>query len=106
MTTRPYAWREWFQAQSLELAGDMAGGRMDLFSMATQAALCGLGAALVPHFFVEQEIAKGELIVPLTPAPFVSGLGYYLIHPEGEPTGAGFDSVRAWILEQTGAFGS
>ena len=32
-STRPYAWREWFEAQGLQAANDMAGPRLELFSM-------------------------------------------------------------------------
>lgn len=98
MTTRGYAWREWFAAQGIEVASDMTGDRMELFSMATQAAVNGLGAALVPQYFVEDEISRGELVTPLA-SPVASGLSYFLIHPE-EATSAAFLSFRQWVLAQ------
>jgi DNA-binding transcriptional LysR family regulator len=99
MTTRPYAWRTWFGAQGLAVDGDMTGDRMELFSMATQAALNGLGAALVPQYFVEREIALGDL-VSARGTDFKSELSYYLIFPESETGGISFQKFREWLLEE------
>lgn len=99
MTTRPYAWREWFSAQGLEIEGDMVGDRMELFSMAAQAATHGLGVALLPRFFVERELDSGELVV-LIGKTFQSGLSYYLIHPEGDEIATTFQVFREWVLAQ------
>lgn len=99
MTTQPYAWREWFSAQGLEIEGDMLGDRMELFSMATQAATNGLGAALLPRFFVERELESGELVA-LIGKTFQSGLSYYLIHPEGNEIATTFQVFREWVLAQ------
>ncbi len=37
-STRPYAWRQWFHSQGLNVAHDMSGPRYELFSMLAQAA--------------------------------------------------------------------
>lgn len=100
MTTRPYAWRDWFGAFGLEVEADTAGDRMELFSMAVQAALHGLGAALVPQFIVEGELARGELVAPRA-APFSSGLSYFLVRPEGDPGSTAFAAFRGWLLAET-----
>ncbi|MGE4243372.1 LysR family transcriptional regulator [Ramlibacter sp.] len=100
MTTRPHAWRQWFAAQGIEGAGDMKGDRMELFSMATQAALSGLGAALVPEFFAAREIAAGELVTSAATAPFDSGLAYFLVQPEGDARSPAFGVFREWLLAQ------
>ena len=97
MTTRPYAWRDWFGAFKLEVEQDTAGDRMELFSMAVQAALLGMGVALVPQFIVDKEIAEGALLTPRA-APFNSGLSYFLIRPEGDSGGTAFEAFRAWLL--------
>ena len=35
-TTRPYAWRQWFNAQDMNVPRDMTGPRYELFSKRTQ----------------------------------------------------------------------
>ncbi len=63
-STRPYAWRQWFHSQGLNVAHDMSGPRYELFSMLAQAAMHGMGVALIPPFLIQDELADGRLIVP------------------------------------------
>ncbi|MDB5860843.1 MAG: LysR family transcriptional regulator [Ramlibacter sp.] len=103
MTTRPYAWREWFRAQGMEFEGDMAGPRMELFSMATQAAIHGLGVALVPEIFVQEELRRDVLVAPFDHAA-LSGFGYYLIHPEAQADHPELSLFRKWILSEASSY--
>lgn len=100
MTTRPYAWRDWLESHGLAFEGAMAGPRVELFSMASQAAIHGLGAALVPHFFVQEELARGVLASPKT-TPFESGLDYSLVYPEQDALPRELMVFRDWVLEQS-----
>lgn len=79
-STRPYAWRQWFESLGLKVEHDMAGARMELFSMLSEAAAQGLGAALVPRLLVEGELASGRL-VQLLQHEHDSGRVYRLIYP-------------------------
>jgi LysR family glycine cleavage system transcriptional activator len=101
MSTRPYAWRQWFAAQGLSVPADMAGPRLELFSMLSQAAVHGLGAALVPRLVVEDELQRG-LLVPLSSAEMPSNRHYFLIHPP-QPEGTGgspLDVFRQWLIQE------
>jgi len=80
-TTRPYAWRQWFGSLGLQVEGDLRGPRYELFSMLAQAAMHGMGVALIPPFLIQRELAEGRLIVPLQHA-YLSDKAYYLIVPE------------------------
>ncbi|MEX8493366.1 LysR substrate-binding domain-containing protein, partial [Sphaerotilus sp.] len=81
-TTRPQAWRRWFEAGSLACDGDLRGPRYEQFSMSVQAAVLGLGVALVPDFMVEEELAQGRLLQPVLQA-HDSDRAYYFVVPEG-----------------------
>jgi LysR family transcriptional regulator, glycine cleavage system transcriptional activator len=62
--TRPQGWREWaeaFRAKDLKLR---TVGEYDHFYLLIQAALCGLGVALVPRILVEDDLLTGRLIAP------------------------------------------
>lgn len=65
----------------MEAAHALRGPRFEQFSMIAQAAVSGLGAALLPSFLVEAEIASGALIV-LFPQALTSSDAYYLAYPE------------------------
>lgn len=97
--TRPYAWREWFAAQGLRVAGDLSGPRLELFSMLAEAAGRGMGIALVPPFLVEDELARG-LLVTVSDRPVPSGRAYRLIVPEREAGSAALRSFGAWLQGQ------
>jgi len=80
-STRPYAWRQFFDGLGLVVPQAMAGSRMELFSMLTEAAANGMGVALTPPFFVQEELAQGRL-VDVAARPVGSARAYSLIYPE------------------------
>lgn len=96
MSTRPYAWRQWFSSLGLTVANDMAGARMELFSMTAEAAIRGQGLALIPRFLIEADLAQGRL-VPLVKHDFLSDRRYYLIYPEQKSGNATLALFRAWL---------
>lgn len=81
-TTRPHAWRRWFEAGGLACDGDLRGPRYEQFSMSVQAAVLGLGVALVPDFLVADELAQGRLCQAV-PQAHDSDRAYYYVVPEG-----------------------
>ena len=98
-STRPYAWRQWFGSLGLQVEGDMRGPRYELFSMLAQAAMHGMGVALIPPLLIQRELAEGRLIVPLQHA-YLSDKAYYLIVPERKAESAALRAFRDWLLDQ------
>lgn len=80
-TTRPHAWRRWLDAAGARIDGDLRGPRYEQFSMSVQAAVLGMGVALVPDFMVEEELAQGRLVQPV-PDVHASDRAYYFVVPE------------------------
>ncbi|MEZ1376242.1 LysR substrate-binding domain-containing protein, partial [Enterobacter hormaechei] len=95
-STRPYAWRQWFHSQGLNVAHDMSGPRYELFSMLAQAAMHGMGVALIPPFLIQDELADGRLIVPMQHA-YLSENAYDLIIPERRVESAMLNAFRDWL---------
>ena len=102
-TTRPYAWRQWFAAADMRVEPDLHGTRLELFSMLAQAAMHGMGLALIPPFLIRQELADGRLISPC-PRSFETDNGYYLVIPERKAESAALLAFRDWILQQARAW--
>lgn len=102
--TRPYAWREWFGAQGLRIEGDLAGPRLELFSMLSEAAIRGMGVALVPPFLVADELASGRLVT-VSKQAVGSGRGYHLIYPEHKAGSAALRAFGDWLQRQAAADG-
>ncbi len=101
-STRPYAWRQWFEAAGVDAAGDMAGMRLELFSMLAQAAIERMGVALIPPFLIQQELAAGALITPC-PRSAPSTRAYYLIVPERKAERPALTRFREWLVREAGA---
>lgn len=95
-TTRPYAWRHWFESQGLRAENDMAGPRLELFSMLAKAAIHGMGVSLIPKFLVEKELELG-LLVQVVKHDYLSDRSYYLIFPERKADRPALAAFRAWI---------
>ncbi|UDM07131.1 LysR family transcriptional regulator [Halomonas sp. NyZ770] len=81
VSTRPEAWHEWFEAQSLYTEHSYHGPRFDTFYMALCAAQAGCGVALVPKFLAQKEIEEGKLVIPW-PFGLTSTNAYYMAYPE------------------------
>ncbi|MFP5481417.1 MAG: LysR substrate-binding domain-containing protein [Alphaproteobacteria bacterium] len=76
------------------------GMMFDQFATLTQGAIHGMGAALIPTFLIQRELAEGRL-VPIFGPP-VRALGsYYLVWPEARPDRAPLRSFRDWLATET-----
>lgn len=107
-TTRPYAWRAWFDACGVDKSQDggnaMYGPRYELFSMLAQAASCRQGIALIPRLLIEEELATGRLICAV-PELAMSDRAYYLAYPGHKAESGALKSFRAWLAQETAAYG-
>lgn len=98
-STRPSAWADWFAAVGVTSDAAWRGPRFDQFSMVAEAAACGLGAALVPRFLIEEELASGRLAI-LFPAPLATHSAYYVVHPASKGRSALLRAFEEWIVAE------
>ncbi len=103
-TTRPYAWRQWFNSQGLSVPRDMTGPRYELFSMLAQAAGHGMGVALIPPFLIQRELAEGSLVAAHGQVCHSSDKAYYLMIPERKAESAALRAFRDWLLQAARAY--
>lgn len=101
LTTRPHAWREWAITASVGDLDAARGPHFDHFSMVTQAAVAGLGAAVLPKFLILDELASGRLVIPFGPTA-TSDKGYYLVYPERKAGLSSLQKFRSWLLDTVG----
>lgn len=101
-STRPYAWRQWFDAMGVaDAPRSLDGPRYELFSMTAAAAAHGLGIALMPPMLIEAEIARGELVVAC-PRPLRGERGYYLVSP-AQPQPPVLAAFAGWLQDMAAA---
>lgn len=98
LAMRPHAWSEWSLAARQALSDPARGPKFELFSMVSQAAVAGLGAAVLPRFLILDELASGKLVSPFGPV-VVSPQSYYLVYPPANIGMSALRSFRDWITE-------
>jgi LysR family transcriptional regulator, glycine cleavage system transcriptional activator len=62
--TRPEAWSDWFDAKGIDPVAVSSTGTYEHFYLLIQAAVCGLGIALVPQMLVMNDLVSGKLCAP------------------------------------------
>ncbi len=98
-STRPRAWASWLEQQGLPPERALMGPRFEQFAMVSQAAVAGLGLAIVPRFLVEEELRAGSLVIPFD-RPVTGSGGYYLVYPEARAEWPAVIAFRDWLLEE------
>lgn len=96
LATRPDAWRDWFRGQGAEPPLPLNGMMMDQFSMMIQAAISGLGVALLPDYLARTELAEGRLAPVLRQGVPGSG-AYWLAWPAQKAGLKPLEAFRDWI---------
>ncbi|MCM2292650.1 LysR family transcriptional regulator [Allorhizobium sp. BGMRC 0089] len=99
LATRPDAWERWLTGHGAD-AESVRGMLFDQFATAAQAAMAGLGVALLPEFLIEEELASGRLVKALD-RPMKSAESYFLVWPRDRATYPPLQAFRDWLLEET-----
>jgi len=98
LDTRPRGWARWLGA--LGVSREPPSGMMfDQFSTMAQAAVHGLGVALLPTFSADPYLRDGKLVLASTQTTQSIG-NYYLVWPEDRPETAALRSFKTWLAGQ------
>ena len=95
LQSRPGDWGRWLVAHNTPNPRPQA-MQFDQFATMQQATIHGLGAAILPVFLIEQDLAQNRLI-PLYGPPFRSQSSYALVWPKTRPPRAPLTSFIAWL---------
>ncbi|MCK1384051.1 transcriptional regulator GcvA [Bradyrhizobium sp. 21] len=94
-------WRLWLTAAGLP--ADIArqpGVTFDMIFMTIQAAIDGIGVAMGRTSYVQDDIAKGRLVVPFKIA-LPADAGFYLVAPESRRESPKLAAFREWMIAAT-----
>lgn len=92
-------WRAWLASAGLEEVDAEAGLTVENDSLAIEAAMAGLGLALVVEPIVRRHLAEGRLVTPF-PVEVVRDQAYYLVYPEERENEARVAAFRDWLLAE------
>jgi LysR family transcriptional regulator, glycine cleavage system transcriptional activator len=91
-------WRLWLTAAGLPPdISKQPGITFDLILMTVQAAIDGIGVAMGRTSYVQDDIAKGRLVVPFNIA-LPADAGFYLVSPEGAAEPPKLRAFRQWLI--------
>ncbi|WP_193337273.1 transcriptional regulator GcvA [Devosia beringensis] len=98
-STRPNSWEHWFRSVGAHREDQQWGPSLEHFFMIIQAAIAGLGVALLPSFLVEDDIRAGNLVTPFNDR--IAGPGaYYLVTSAAKSELPRVKIFRSWLLSQ------
>lgn len=90
-------WRQWLTAAGLPAdISKQRGVTFDLIFMTVQAAIDGIGVAMGRTTYVQDDIAKGRLVVPFKIA-LPADAGFYLVSPDGKADPPALAAFRGWL---------
>ncbi|WP_198928778.1 LysR family transcriptional regulator [Rhizobium sp. AC44/96] len=98
LNTRPDAWEQWFANNGVSFQ-TVHGMLFDQFATAAQAAVAGLGVALLPTFLIEDELKRGDLVAAVD-REMESNERYYLAYPPERADYPPLAAFRDWIVRE------
>lgn len=98
LVSRPNAWHQWFASHGVN-AGEVPGMTIDQFATAAQAAVAGLGVALLPTFLMQTELNRGELVVAYD-TPITESGKYFLAWPTWKREFPPLKAFREWLQSE------
>lgn len=101
--SRPEAWQQWFELAGCGDAAPLPAMRFELYSTMIEAAKAGLGAGLVPRFYVHDDVQHGALAMPLDLA-IKHEKRYCLLYPTHRAISPLVETFRDWIVSQAQEF--
>lgn len=94
------AWPSYLQQTGIRLAHPDDGPRYGLLTMGLQAAVSGMGIALLPDYVTTDDLKAGRLL-RVASDPYVSPKAYYFICPEERRDGPAMQTFIRWLRQQT-----
>jgi LysR family glycine cleavage system transcriptional activator len=101
LATRPKLWSQWFGMAGVEAHTAFRGHRFDQFSMIIEAAIAGMGIALVPRYLIETELRSSALVV-VVDLPLETENSYYVVTPETKKTLPLAQHFTEWLIGEVG----
>lgn len=97
---RPSLWLNWLRLAGLSYSGKIQGARFSHHEMIINAAIHGIGIAVVPTFYIQRELDNELLHMPFG-SPIRSDDSYYAVYPERKSHNANIVLFRDWLVRQT-----
>ncbi|MDO9526822.1 MAG: LysR substrate-binding domain-containing protein [Gemmobacter sp.] len=104
-TTRPHLWCEWLAHAGVDAINGEAGPKFEFYSLVIEAAVAGIGFALLPEFLVRREIEAGalvkvsDIVMPCTDS-------YYYVYPDRYRESHNVQVFGDWLFSEINSPGA
>ena len=98
-TTRPNLWHDWLEYVGVSGANGRVGPKFEYYSLVIEAAVAGIGAALLPDMLVRREIESG-LLMSAFDAPMRCEEAYYIAYPDKYRDNPNVLCFAEWIVQE------
>lgn len=95
-TTRPNLWNEWLVNCGAQATGASAGPRFEYYSHVIEAALAGIGVAILPEFLIRNELDLG-LLTLAHEKRLTCKERYYAVYPTKNSHNSNVLDFVAWL---------
>lgn len=102
-TTRPGLWREWLKLAGAEGVNGVVGPKFEYYSLVIEAAVAGIGVALLPDFLVRREIESGLLMLAFD-QPMRCEEAYFIAYPNRYRENPNVLAFAEWIAEECSSY--
>lgn len=97
--SRPSLWLTWLRISGMPYRGTIRGNRFSHSALLIQAAVQGMGIAVVPKHYIGAELQSGALHLPFGD-PIRSGEAIWLVNPEGKTQKRNIQILRDWLTQR------
>lgn len=97
--SRPSLWLTWLRLSGVTHQGAIQGNRFSHSALMIEAALHGMGLAVVPALYVARDLASGSLVTPFGP-PVRSGEAFWMVIAERKTQKRQIQTFRTWMQRQ------
>ncbi|MFK7742650.1 MAG: LysR substrate-binding domain-containing protein [Planctomycetota bacterium] len=102
IASRPHAFDDWLRAKDVSDIDGRRGPRFEHHQMVLEAAIAGLGVAVLPLFAVDKELRLGTVVEAFADSAARTGKGYFFAYPESRSVLPALRAFRGWLLQQHG----
>jgi len=96
--TRPHDWRRWLEQAGVRGVDDERGPKFETSQFVMEAAISGLGIAIVERAVARDALQAGRLVAPFE-LTLRTEKSYYLVYPRRKQKDKTLALFRAWVLD-------
>jgi len=102
-TTRPTLWRDWLDFAGVPSVNGTVGPKFEYYALVIEAAVAGIGVALLPEFLVRRELQSG-LLLRAVDLPMRCHEAYYFVFPRKFAENPNVACFGAWLKQEIDTF--